>query len=431
MAKMIFSEIYQNRERPLYWYQRLLRVLSDTFRGFIEDECYLKASALTFYSLLSIVPVLAVLFGIAKGFGFEKNLEFEINQHFIEQKELIEKLIQFAYSWLDTVRGGLIAGVGAVTLLWSVFGLLNNIETALNSIWKTRKERSYLRKINDYLAAIVIGPILFVTSSSITVYLSSRITQTAHEYLLVEAVSPLLFSILKLFPFFLSSFLFVFLYLLLPNTKVYFRSAFIAGCVAGSAFQLWQWIYIKFQLIASSYGTIYGSFAALPLFLIWLQVSWLILLAGAELAYELENDVFVPNRKQTIISVKAAALLITFRCIEAFLKGLPPLTDQKLGNELGISLYHLQNIIEVLKNGKILSSIILEDGTIGYHPARAIDTINFTSVCEAVEQGEQLSASIEHSSAMAKIQAYLIADDKERETSPQNRPLYQAIGSDE
>ena len=144
MAKMIFSEIYQNRERPLYWYQRLLRVLSDTFRGFIEDECYLKASALTFYSLLSIVPVLAVLFGIAKGFGFEKNLEFEINQHFIEQKELIEKLIQFAYSWLDTVRGGLIAGVGAVTLLWSVFGLLNNIETALNSIWKTRKERSYL-----------------------------------------------------------------------------------------------------------------------------------------------------------------------------------------------------------------------------------------------------------------------------------------------
>ena len=317
----------QNPQKQPYsdsiW-SRALRVLIDAGRGFVEDDCYSKASALTFYSLLSIVPVLAVLFGIAKGFGFEQALEVEISQHFAEQRELTDKLIQFAYSWLQTVKGGLIAGVGAVALLWSVLSLLNNIEAALNAIWKTRIARPYSRKISDYLATMVICPIFFVTSSSITVFLNTQIAQSAQSNVLVEAVSPFLLLILKLFPFFLSWILFTFVYYFMPNTKVYLRSALIAGILAGTAFQIWQWLYIRFQIGASSYGAIYGSFAALPLFLVWLQISWLILLAGAEVAFELENDLFIPSRHLTPLPGKAAALLITFRSVEAFAKGFPP-----------------------------------------------------------------------------------------------------------
>ncbi len=426
-----FNELYPPQSSrpnisPSVW-QRAIRVLYDAARGFIEDDCYAKASALTFYSLLSIVPVLAVLFGIAKGFGFEKALESEINERFIEQRELVDKLIEFAYSWLHNVQGGIIAGIGTIALFWSVLGLLSNIESTLNAIWKIPVSRPYSRKISDYLATMVICPLFFVTSSSITVFLITQITATAHSNIVFEAISPVLLFILRLFPYFLSWVLFTFVYLFMPNTKVYLRSAIIAGLLGGTIFQLWQWIYIKFQIGASSYGAIYGSFAALPLFLIWLQISWLILLAGAEIAFEIENDLFLPFRHLTALSSKAAALLITFRCIEAFIKGNPPLTDRMLAHELGISLNHLHSILEALQRERILSAVSYKDKTIGYQPARAIESITFTKVCNAIDKSNELLASVQDSASLKKIQTYIEQTDKILENSPDNRPIYSAL----
>lgn len=417
----------QNKPISPSFFRRCFRVLMDTARGFIDDDCYAKASALTFYSLLSIVPVLAVLFGIAKGFGFEKALEFELNQQFSEHGEFVEKLIEYAYAWLQTVKGGLIAGIGTITLLWTVFGLLSSIESVLNAIWKTRNARTYGRKISDYLAAMLIAPLFLVTSSSINVFISTQITQTAQNYVLVEAVSPVLLFLLKLFPFFLSWVLFTFIYLFMPNTKVYLRSALIAGMTAGTAFQLWQWLYIKFQIGVASYGAIYGSFAALPLFLIWLQVSWMILLAGAEMAFEIENDLFIPTRKLEPLSSKAIALMIAYRCVEAFVKGETPLTDRALSHELGMSLNHLQLILEALQSDRILSAILFHDKTIGYQPARAVDTITMSKVCDAIEKSHALMASVKESSEMEKIKNYLKETDEILAQTKGNKPLYTFI----
>lgn len=411
--------------QPTSFLTRCYRVILDTLRGFFEDDCYAKASALTFYSLLSIVPVLAVLFGIAKGFGFENALETEIHERFSEQPEVASKLIQFAYSWLHSVQGGLIAGIGSIMLLWSVIGLLNNIESTLNDIWKTKIGRPYTRKISDYLAVMIIAPIFLVTSSSINVYLTTQITATAHSNLITEAVSPLLLFLLKLFPYFLSWFLFIFVYLFMPNTKVYWRSAIMAGILAGTAFQLWQWVYIKFQIGVASYGAIYGSFAALPLFLIWLQISWLILLAGAEIAVQLENDLFVPNRSLNPLPKKAAAMLIVYRCIEAFDKNLPPSTDRILAQELGMSLNHVHSIIESLQTAGILSEVSYSKKTYGYQPARAIQNITTKVVCDAIEKTYEIPASVESSSEMDWINNYL--NDIEKTLDKENKPLYPLI----
>jgi len=384
-------------------FTRMMRVMYDAARGFIDDDCYSKASALTFYSLLSIVPVFAVLFGIAKGFGFERALEIELSERFSEQQELLTKLIEFAYSWLQSVQGGVIAGIGTITLLWSVLGLLNNIETALNAIWKTQISRSYGRKLSDYLATMIIAPIFLVTSSSLNVFLNSQITQTAQNNVIVGAVSPVLLFLLKLFPFFLVWILFILVYLYMPNTKVFLRSAVIAGILAGTAFQIWQWIYIRFQIGAASYGAIYGSFAAIPLFMIWLQISWMILLAGAEVAFEIENDLFIPSRHLSPLSDKAVALLITYRCMEAFVKGAPPQTDRSLAHELGLSLHHLQNILEILQNAHLLSAISYQDKTVGYQPARAVHTITFKNVVQAIEDSHQMTTSVEDSPQLMTI----------------------------
>lgn len=422
-----FNELFPHREdqpikNPTIW-TRIIRVIYDSGRGFIEDDCYSKASALTFYSLLSIVPILAVLFGIAKGFGLETALELEIGERFGEQKELVNKLIEFAYSWLHTVKGGVIAGFGVFVLFWSVLGLLSSIETTLNAIWKMPISRTIGRRISDYLAIMVICPFFLITSSSITVWLS-HLTRTAQSNVFVEVVNPLLLLILKFFPFLLSWILFIFVYFFLPNTKVYMRSAVIAGLIAGTVFQFWQWLYIKFQIGVSSYGAIYGSFAALPLFLIWLQISWLILLLGAELAFEIENDLFIPYRRTVYLSSKAAALLISYRCIEAFVKGNPPQTDRSLAHELGISLNHLHILLEALQKERILSAVFYKDRTIGYQPARAIESITFTMVCNAIDKSNELLASVRDSMPFQRIQDYLKKSNSTLEIANFNQPIY-------
>ncbi len=410
--------------QKIHFWQRYWRLIHESIRGFVEDECYAKASALTFYSLLSIVPVLAVLFGIAKGFGFEKALESEILEKFSEQPEVAHKVIQFAYSWLKSVQGGVIAGIGTVLLFWSVVGLLNNIESALNAIWKTRISRPYTRKLSDYLAVMVIAPIFLVTSSSITVFLNTRLTETAQSNLIVGAVSPVLLLILKLFPFFLIWMLFTFVYLFMPNTKVYFKSAVVAGILAGTAFQIWQWIYIKFQIGAASYGAIYGSFAALPLFLIWLQISWLILLSGAEVAVQIENNIFVPNRKLMPLSNKAAALLICYRCIEAFAKGLPALSDHELAQELGMSLNHVHSLVESLQQSGILSAALSADKTFGYQPARSISGITMKMVCNAMDKSAEIPAAVKESPEIERILNYLNQVDTLLSEKDLDPPLY-------
>ena len=409
---------------PLSFMKRCWRVIKDTAFGFIDDDCYSKASALTFYSLLSIIPVLAVLFGIAKGFGFEQALETEINERFVEQRQVITKLIQLAYSWLLNAEGGVIAGIGTVVLLWSVFGLLSNIETALNAIWKTRFSRPYARKISDYLATMIISPIFLVTLSSINVFIHTQFKRNQGN-IFIEAVSPIVLFFLKLSPYFLSWALFTFIYIFMPYTKVYARSAVIAGVIAGTTFQIWQWGYIKFQVGVSSYGVVYGSFAALPLFLIWLQISWLILLAGAELAFETENDLFIPAREISPISMKAAALLITFRCVDAFAKGLPPINDRLLAHELGMSLNHLHSIIEILENERILSIAAFQNKTIGYQPARAINTITLQCVCRAIEHGTSLMGAVKDSPQLDKIHVYLANSSKVLDDSDNNLLIHQ------
>lgn len=410
--------------KKMIWIKGFWRVIVDSIQSFIDDECYAKASALTFYSLLSVVPVMAVLFGIAKGFGFQQALESEITQKLAEQPELANKLIQFSYSWLQSVQGGLIAGIGTILLFWSVIGLLNNVEAVLNTIWKTKIARSYIHKITDYLAIVIIAPLFLVSSSSINVFLTTQISYAGQNNILAEAVNPLLIVILKLFPYILSWILFAFVYLFMPNTKVYFRSAIVASLIAGTAFQMWQWIYINFQLEATSYGAIYGSFAALPLFLIWLQISWLILLAGAEIAVQLENDLFIPNRLRILLSTKTAALLITYRSIEAFVLGKKALTDRELAQELGLSLNHVHVLVEVLKNAGILSEVSLSDKTHGYQPARSIQTITMKSVSDAIDRSNAIPASVKDSLELKRIQDYLQHIDQLLDKEEINLKLY-------
>lgn len=389
------TDIWRIRLRTLSrrksFFIKHLRVVLLALRGFGEDKCQLRASALTFYSLLSIVPVVAMAFGIAKGFGFEKLLEKQLLDKFPGQQEVMTQIVNFAYSLLENTRGGIIAGIGVAVLFWTVIKVLGNIERSFNDIWGIKVTRSMGRKFSDYLSIMLLCPILIIASSSITVFIATQITLITEKFVFLGVFSNLIFFMLKLLPYCVIWVLFTFIYIFMPNSKVNFKSGVLAGIIAGTVYQFLQWGYINFQVGVAKYNAIYGSFAALPLFLVWLQLSWLVVLFGAEISfahqnvdtYEFEPDCLGASYSfKKLLSLGAAHLLI-----KNFSKGDKPLTADQISHVLEIPirlvremLYELveSGIISETKSGKYKES--------AYQPARDINALTIKYIVDSLEQ---------------------------------------------
>lgn len=369
---------------------RFLRVIILAVKGYLKDNCGIRAQALTFYSMLSIVPVLAMGFGIAKGFGIEEVLENEIRTKLAGQKEVMEQSISFAKSMLETTQGGIIAGIGLILLFYTVMKLLNSIEDTFNLIWEVEKSRTFLRKFTDYLTIMLIAPVLLVISSSITVYISTQIKNITEEVELLNYVSPLIFFFLKLIPYALISILLTLIYIIMPNSKVNIKSSLIAGIVAGTCFQILQWGYIEFQVGVSRYNAIYGSFAALPLFMIWLQFSWMIILGGAEISFAIQNvkryEYAGDEENLSTYFRRLASIMIMQLIVKRFAKGEKAFTTNQIANELKTPLFLVRDVIKDLIKCKIITEIKAEhEKDISYQPARDISTITISSIVEKID----------------------------------------------
>lgn len=256
-----------------------------TVRAFFRERMQYRASALTYITLLSTVPLLSVVVAIAKGFGLGTLIEQEIKGAFASQTEVVETLIGFVNSYLSHTQSGVFLGFGLLLLLWTLISLTGSIETTFNQIWQVKRERSTFRKITDYAAVFFLLPVLLVVTSGLSIFVTSFIEDLPDVLLL----RPTLLTALKLAPYFFMCLLFTAIYAFMPNTKVRLKSAFVAAVPSGIAFQALQFFYIHSQMWLSSYNAIYGSFAALPLFMLWCQISWYICLFGATLSYVDQN----------------------------------------------------------------------------------------------------------------------------------------------
>jgi membrane protein len=330
-------------------------------------------------------------FGIAKGFGFQKLLEKQLLEKFSGQEEVMMRIVDFSRSLLENTKGGMIIGIGIVFLLWTVIKLLGNIERSFNDIWELKNPRTYGRKFSDYLSIMLISPILIIMSSSATVFITTKITLITEKVALIGMFSSVIFVMLKLIPYCLIWILFTFVYILMPNTKVNFSSGFVAGVTAGTIFQVAQLAYIVFQVGVVRYNAIYGSFAALPLFLIWMQLSWLIVLFGAEISFAyqyVDTYEFEPDcRNISQIFKKLISLQIAHLVIRAFFRGEKPLTVSKITQALEIPIRLVQQILDELVEGGIFSyAETKEDNERFYQPARDINGITIKSIVEALER---------------------------------------------
>ena len=368
-----------------------MRVILVALRGFDEDKCQLRASALTFYSLLSIVPVVAMAFGVAKGFGFDKILEQQLLNRAPGQEEVIKQVISFSNALLANTKGGLVAGIGVAVLFWTVIKVLGNIEKSFNDIWGIKEQRGLARKFSDYLSIMLICPFLVVISSSATVFIAAQITNIIHKFSFLGVFSGLVFFALKLLPYAVLWLLFTFIYMFMPNTKVNFKSAVLAGIAAGTLYQVLQWAYVNFQIGVARYNAIYGSFAALPLFLVWLQLSWLVVLFGAEVSFAHQNvDTyeFEPDCLRISYSFKRLlALSIAHFIIKSFSSGDTPPTGEAISHALDIPIRLVRQILyELVEAGIIYEIKTKEYKNVAYQPAKDINIFTIKYVMDALDK---------------------------------------------
>jgi membrane protein len=360
---------------------RLLQIVILSGKGFLQKRCVEKASALTYYTVLSLVPLAAMAYGIAKGFGFDQYLEDYLISLFSDKQDIVDMILEFSESMLARTQGGLIAGVGIVVLLWSVIKVMSNIESAFNEIWSVDKQRTITRKLSDYITIVLLAPFCLIISYSVTSYITDWIAETALSVEWVNRFNGLISFGLNLLPYSLLWFAFALLYIVMPNTKVQFKAAFISGIITGIAFQIVQYFYFKFQIGVSNYNAIYGSFAAIPLFLVWLQMSWTIILVGAGMAYSIQNvKNFEYELEVTQLSTglkTKLALLILHSITEQFKKELPPQTSLEISESIDLPHRITKMILTTMTNaGLIHEEKTNDEKTFAYAPAFRIDNMN-------------------------------------------------------
>lgn len=315
---------------------RLIKTLNLTVRSFLNTDLQSRACAMTYRTMLAIVPALALLFAIGRGFGFQTILQTQLFKSFPSQHKAIEAMLGFVDSYLAHASEGIFVGVGIVFLLWTLISLLSNVEDAFNDVWGVTAQRSLWRKLADYTAILIILPVLMICSGGISLLMST----TLHQILHYEFLSPLVTWLLDALSVILSWLVFSGAYMLIPNTKVHATNALAAGILAGSAFELLQWAFVSGQVYVSTYNAIYGSFAFLPLLLIWLQLTWLITLIGALICCSSQNiRRFAYHHRINAIAPEyfgKIALAVMTVIVKRFEAGLPPANPDIIAATYGI-----------------------------------------------------------------------------------------------
>lgn len=355
---------------------------------FFTKRVTTAASALTYSTLLSVVPMVAVLFGVARGFGFNKYIEEWFRDAFRSQPQAADIIVSFVNSYLVHTKSGVFLGLGLLFMLWTVLNLTSNIEATFNSIWKVKSQRSLLRTFTDYLAMFFTLPIVIICMSGITIFMTTIANRT-DSFLFVGSTVRFFIDIL---PFAFMSLVFILLYLFMPNTKVKFSSVIIPGILAGCAMQLLQYVYINSQIFLSSYNAIYGSFAALPLFILWVQLSWTICLFGAELSYctqNMEELAFETDAEDMGFRYRAmlSAMLLSIIC-KRFQKGQKAYTAMELKKQTGIPI----RVTTDLLYGLVDMDLVVEnaggnnrDEEPTYMPALTINKISVGMLLDRME----------------------------------------------
>ena len=367
------------------WTVQAVKVINLSVRSFLDRDLQTQACALTYRTVLAIVPALAMLFAIARGFGFQNLMQSELFRYFPAQREALEQALTYVDNYLSQASQGIFVGIGLVFLLWTLVSLMGNVEDSFNHVWGVTSKRSFRRKLTDYTALFLLLPVLMVCSAGISIFMSDAV-QTVFTG---DSVSPVMHRLLGYMPIVISWLIFTAAYFLVPNTKVKFSGALFAGILCGTLFHGVQWLFVTGQVYVSKYNAIYGSFAFLPLLLVWLQLSWLIALSGVVLTYSWQNfDSFAHRDKVKAISSAYSnqlAVVVAALVTKRFKNRQPAITIAQLVNTYDIPRVMAEYLLERLQGAGIVTAVSRTDeGDTAFVPACDPDDLTVNTVTNAL-----------------------------------------------
>ncbi len=389
--------------------RRASRLAFLTLNGFSSDRCLVRASALTYVTVLSVVPLLALSFAVLKGLGFYERLRRELIDPQLDRflpvdpatspasglREAIERLLGF----VDNTKFGALGVVGLVIVLWAAIELLGTIEAAFNDIWGVHRSRSLVRKVTDYLAIVVVIPVLIVAAIGLT-----SAAQNNGFVLLLEqrlGLGALINLAVRFAPLLAGWAAFSFLYLAMPNTRTQVSSSLLGGLVAGTAWQIALWAYLEFQIGVANYNVIYSTFAAVPIFLVWVQISWSIVLFGAELAFAHQHEHDYRRvamwRAATPARRSAVGLRVLARVVQAFRRGTQAPSAEQLERELSLPSQPIDDVLETLEGARLVARVGSGQDPQTWLPAREPAAIRVVDVLEALEGARDVPGTSEPS----------------------------------
>ena len=385
MQDLNIPEFLQNRQiekycgvkRQLYSYFQFVYFIVNNF---MIHKGTLRASALTYTTVLSLVPFLAIAFSVLKGLGAQNALEPILRQVAGNSGDTVPRII----AYVNNTNMKSMGAIGLVMLIVTVISLMGSIEDAFNSVWNVRETRSLHRRFSDYFSVVIVGPILLLAATSMTSSLQSQwLLQWLIQNTYIGDAILLLFRFLPYLTVWIAMF---FLYIFIPNTKIRFASALTGGIIAGTAWELAQWGYFHFQVGVANYNAIYGTLAAVPIFLIWIYTSWLIVLFGLEIVFAHQNsghlisEIAAMSLSVTEREQLAVALLIQVNLF--FQKGGTPPSAQNLADKLNVSLLLLEPIFDDLKR---LGYLVATAGNeFGWLPTRDSSEVQLSEVINAL-----------------------------------------------
>lgn len=349
---------FSNRHKRVRY--KLLQTIILVVRGFRDKDLNVRANALTYSLLFAIVPIIAVILAIARGFGFEQVIEMKLNESFLGETNLVPTIMEWVDRYLQTAQGGVFLGIGLLVLLWAVYSFFRMVETSFNGIWNVRQSRSFGRQFANYLAILFLVPVLIIVTSGLSLLLGSAASNP-----LIQAIEPLRRWTLRILPFIVASGIFTWMYIAIPNTKVRFIAAVVPGGLVGVLFQLIQMLSTYLMMFFTRTSVVYGAFAAIPLVLIWLHISCLLLIVGAELGFAIQNnEMFAYERDLQHMSRRYKDYVMLYLLtiiIRRFEQDEIPLTAHELAQQNQLPIRLVSQLLSRLEETHIVREVYVED----------------------------------------------------------------------
>jgi len=373
--------------KPANWLLDLLRYPYALIRDLLTGELNLRAMGLVYTTLLSLVPLAAFAFAVLKGLGVHRDLEPLIYEFLRPIGERADELTAEFMHFVDNVRGDVLGSVGLAFLLYTVVSTIQKLEEAFNFAWHVERPRSVMRRVSEYLSLMVVGPVFIVVVFSL---FSAAAAHTSMQWLTKhEPFGTVVRAFGYVGPFLFVSGVFTFLYAFIPNTRVRFRAALVGGLAAGLLWAASGALFARIVAASTNMVAIYAGFAIFLATLIWIYLSWLILLIGAQLSFYVQNPRYlrVGQGHVRLTSALRERLAFTVMLLVArkFVAGEPPWQQRALAEDLEIQGSALASVIRSLERAGLLT--LTEDEEL--IPARDLESIALTDILHAVRDERQ------------------------------------------